>query len=349
MGSTNSIKQWFGFVIVMVIGMAWGRPAAAIEYRVSYPPGMPNNVRLAPGESGVFAFDVHNLSAEVGTAEVELRFTTGSFVLDNGNPSQCGPIESRIFSVALQANESLSCSYRLTRSPTAITDIALGLCTGVRNSSSSCDSTLSPNPGVTYFYAGAVPDISITANVALPAFPGASESIIRLTASNASLLATREIPSYSECLPIHQQYPYSLDNAIAGGCPTVVSLIGCQIAIGIPPPIAQWVVRLPAAPPMGESSCLVRMRFNSPLNSSFSDTLSLGNGPLVRVPLALGNNFYGFDPNPANNTIPFGAILPPAVVSVGDKATWVVLCGMLVGIAWRRRTRMRMTSEWQYN
>lgn len=338
MGTVNSIKRHLGFIIVITIIVAWARPASAIEYQISIPQEFPNNIQLAPGQSGVFSFDVQNLSAEAGTARLDIVVFNGLFLLDEGQPSQCGPIDSRGFPVALQAGQSLRCSYRLYRHPASTSDFALGACTGVRNSSSPCTISSYSDPGLSWFYAGAVPDIGISASATLPVVPGATESIIRLTATNASSLATRDIPVYSECLPTNQQYPYSLDNSIPGGCSFVDRPIGCQIAIGIPPAIAQWVISLPAAPPMSESSCLVRMRFNDPLATSFSDTLSLGIHPLIPVTLALGDNYFGYDPNPANDTTPFGAVLSSVAVPVGDQVTWFVLCGILVGIAWRRRT-----------
>lgn len=343
-----------GFVALLAtfasIAISLPTTASAQAFEVSLPAGSPNRLVVLPGDTVPFTFDVRNVETQAIGARVWARnnLTAPYYTFGPGTPAQCGmPVMTQLplpppgglwmrweFPVVLGVGETVRCTYPLTRAANWTADTTIGLCTGLTyTSATSCDGTVATLP------VGVAPDIGVRTELLDSIVAGISSARFRIVVTNDSVATTGDQGLITRCMPWAAfESRYELDGDLPGGC-SVSRISGCYSSFS-PFPYSLWRINVPGAAPGMESSCLVRMRFPNPLAASLDDVLDTRIQTTTYSNVSIVSPFTGsaIDHNIANNTAPFGVVLPyiPEPVSI-DAMPSLALLALLLGLlaSWR--------------
>jgi hypothetical protein len=268
-------------LLLAVAALLVAGPGAAqdIAYRVTIPPGIAADHAIAPGatiaagEPGSIGFTLHNDSASGGMASfggyLESRAEAfGDYTFVATDPLRCpapivetglADLPRAAFVVGpIAANASLTCSYRITRSIDSVDDLKLRLC-GSRSGSGFCERI---------FRRGTLPDQSLSVEAA--SVPGVSvapnQALVRVRLRNHSAVDGVSRDVTTECSEFEGGWfapgPFTTDTDFPGGCPRSDHFgPGCLNFTG--QNFMNYAFRLGPAAAQGESTCLVRLQFET--------------------------------------------------------------------------------------
>lgn len=337
---------WLVGVLMLVAAPA----ALAIRMTAAFPSDLPEQHVIQPGESTTFAIEFTNLDnfKGVGTAWIR-HFLPGygsNWLIEPIEPDVClHPVPQeglRIdFGVELQGGETRRCVYAITRSPTTFTDGYIRLCPG-QHPTWYC-------PSFDRLVFGTLPDIGVTVTPTTPLVVGTTDVTLRIDASNASAVPTRELTLYTQCRQPAagnpSNFPFRVEVDFPGACPAA-NFSGCSPE----PPISTWFWRVivPSVAANSTTSCLVRVRAREPFDTTVVDRFGTWSSfpfePGHSIPLLHAgtppNPGNGYDMNSTNDRGGFtlyAAGHGSQAVPLGNLWQWSVLALLLAVAGWHRR------------
>lgn len=308
---------------------------------MSIPTGADGIVKLQPGESETIAYVIRNASSSrqdsvtLPTRVQGAQGAIGEYVFTMLTTSRCGTFApaAPITVDYLDAHEEITCTLRVTRNPSSINDIIVGFCV------SQCSLSLSYTNAVSHF--GDLPDLSLTSSLIEPVSVGAESAVVRLSARHTGSQIIPSLRLLTQCAQfeggIGPTSPFLIENDFPGACPSLPAL-GCLNFTG--QTYRQLAFSIGNITPNSEASCLLRLRFHSPLAAAVSLDMM---APTIFIVASGGGSF---DPDGSNNIAPMGAApstpySPVHVPAVGTLAS-LTLASLLGWYGYRRRSKPAM-------
>jgi hypothetical protein len=297
-------------------------------------------VQIAPGGSANLVIPVHNRAT--GSAMIELRghyfgppqvISEYQFGLAGdarcGRP-QLGAGNSRIVVGPLAAGEVLECTWPVTRHASSRNDLTFGVCANL-DFPSACDHEA---------MIGSLPDMTLATRQLTIAQAGDTEVLVRVSARNASNVATAPRRFHTECAAYgasegQPRAPYDISNDFPGACAGAPFLAGCMAFLGQHTERREFTIG--AVPAGGEASCLLKLQLHEPLATPVGLDLYFED---FTVPLADGGT--GHDPSASNGITRLAATLggsPDARLPIGGAAGVSIVGLLALAGAWRLRRR----------
>jgi len=332
-----------------------GDPAAAqtVPWEIGHPANIPRVQPVAPGGSGVFAISVRSRSGPIGNVTVAALSrsplgTPAGYTFVPRDPSRCAvPVITRPFwderlnfvVGPIGSDETLVCEYTVTRLATMIHDLGLDVCqpyiVGAPFDWEICAQR--------HLY-GSLPDLSLSAALAGPFLPGATEALVTLRLTNhsdfdvASRVATTECGEFGGGNAVFPSIGFDLETGFPGSCPAANGQ-DCVNFTGQNNTSHGFELAPVAA--HGTNSCLVRIKFAAAA-PPFSARLYL-----LDESVRLTGGGIAFDPDGDDDGATIRVLgsgdpnpIPLSRASMAVLMLTLVLAGV-AALTWRRRTATR--------
>ena len=279
---------------------------------LTLPEHIARNQIVAPGQSGEFAFSIVNSGTMAGGVSVFARSdspaeTLAGYTFVALDPVRCQVpivgvyvvgVETLRFSVGpVEPAETLTCSYTVTRAPTAVNDLAVGMCPSLQFAGNffGCNEM--------YLFGG-LPDLALSVEQVAPVAPGATEALVRLRLNNLSGHDVASRIASTDCREFHGGFfddaPFDVETGFPGSCPLDTGEI-CLNFTG--QNFDSYGFRLGPVPAGGSATCLVKLRLHEPASGPVSTSLYL-----LDDRVTLPNGGTAFDPNRSNELANLGIL-----------------------------------------
>ena len=274
-------------------------------YALFIPPTQSRQLKIAPGESGRLSFTmIRNDTSAQPRDYLAYYYSTAAALAEyqwsSTDPIACPPPqqsgEFSLFFAGPTDPGSRSCAYEIHRNQDSFNDLSFDFC----NYSLSCRNG--------HFFLGSLPDQSLEIEPAGPATD--LEATMRVRLRNLSEFDGLSRVVNSECMKrpnylTSQSEPFTVDTDFPGACETVTLAPpfawGC-FSFGVDEILSQTMLQLGPAPALGESTCLLKLRFHNEAGRRASVKFRLSD---PGTDLAGGARL--FDVNPGNDRVRLGA------------------------------------------